>query len=92
MKLHTWGFFSKSFHALKNQTLMRRAITPHERLSITYWFLATGRNYEDLNVSAAISPHALGVIIPETCRATYEELNKEYCMVWKIILTMNYHT
>ena len=42
---------------------MRRAVTPHERLSVTLRFLATGRSYEDLKFSAAISPQALGVII-----------------------------
>jgi hypothetical protein len=49
---------------------MRRAITPHERLSVTLRFLATGRNCEDLKFCAAISPHAPGVVIPETCRGT----------------------
>jgi len=55
---------------------MRRALTPHERLSVTLQFLATGRSYEDLKFSAAISPQALGVIIPETCAAIYEVLKK----------------
>lgn len=31
----------------RTDTVMRRAITPHERLSATLRFLATGRNYED---------------------------------------------
>jgi hypothetical protein len=56
----------------KSDTVMRRAVTPHERLSVTLRFLASGRNYEGLKFSAAISPQALGVIIPETCRAIYE--------------------
>jgi hypothetical protein len=43
---------------------MRRAVTPHERLSVNLRFLATGRSYNDLKFSAAISPPALGVIIP----------------------------
>jgi hypothetical protein len=49
---------------------MRRAITPHKTLSVTLRFLATNRNYGDLKFSAVISPQALGVIIPETCRGT----------------------
>jgi hypothetical protein len=65
----------------KSHTVLRRAITPRERLTITLWFLETGRNYEGLKFSAAISPHALGVIIPEMCTATYEELKDEYCKV-----------
>jgi hypothetical protein len=48
---------------------------------VTHRFLATGRNYEDLKFSAAISPHALGVIIPETCAAVHEVLKKYYLKV-----------
>ena len=65
----------------KCDSVMRRAITPHERLSVTLRFLATGRSYEDLKFSAAISPQALGVIIPETCAAVYEVLKKDYLKV-----------
>jgi hypothetical protein len=60
---------------------MRRDITPHERLSATIRFLATGITYEDLKFSAAISPQALGVIIPETCAEIYEVLKKDYLNV-----------
>jgi hypothetical protein len=45
--------------------------TPHERLSGTLHFIATGRSYEDLKFSAAISAKYLGVIVPETCAAIY---------------------
>ncbi|VEN60267.1 unnamed protein product [Callosobruchus maculatus] len=45
---------------------MKRSISPHERLAATLRFLATGRSYEDLKFSVAISPQALGQIIPET--------------------------
>jgi hypothetical protein len=58
-------------------SVMRRAVTPHERLSVTLRFLGTGRRYKDLKVSAAISPQALRVIIPETCAAVYEVLKKD---------------
>ena len=56
-------------------------ISPHERLSVTLQFLATGRSYEDLKFSAAISPQAVGVIIAETCAAIYEVLKKDYLKV-----------
>ncbi|VEN57307.1 unnamed protein product [Callosobruchus maculatus] len=45
---------------------MRQSISPHERLTATLRFLATGRSYEDLKFSVAISPQALRQIIPET--------------------------
>ena len=68
-------------HIRKCDSVMRRAITPHEQLSMTLQFLATGRSYEDLKFSAAIPPQALRVIIPETCAAIYEVLKKDYLKV-----------
>ena len=61
----------------KCHSVMRRAITPHERLLETLRFLTTGRSYEDMKFSAAISPQALGVIIPEICAVVYEVLRKD---------------
>nr|CAI5839350.1 unnamed protein product [Callosobruchus analis] len=62
----------------KQDTIMRKAISPHERLTVTLIFLATGRTYECLKYSAIISPQALGKIIPETCDAIYRVLQKDY--------------
>jgi len=39
---------------------MRKAITPHERLTATLRFLATGRSQGDLKFSTIMSPQALG--------------------------------
>lgn len=66
----------------KKDTIMRKSITPHERLSATLRFLATGRTYEDLKFSTIISPQALRIIIPETCRAIYSVLHKIYLKVF----------
>ena len=65
----------------KEDTVMRCAISPHERLTATLRFLATGRSYEDLKFSTLISPQALRVIIPETCRAIYKVLQNQYLKV-----------
>ncbi|XP_066139302.1 uncharacterized protein [Euwallacea fornicatus] len=62
----------------KQDTVMRKAISPHERLTATLRFLATGRTYECLKFSTRISPQALGKIIPETCVAIYKTLRKDY--------------
>lgn len=62
-------------------TCMRRAITPHERLTATLRYLATGRSYEDLKYSTAISAQALGKIIPDTCHAITKALQPEYMKV-----------
>ncbi|XP_068102756.1 putative nuclease HARBI1 [Hyperolius riggenbachi] len=62
----------------KQDTVMRTAITAEQRLSVTLRYLATGRSYADLKFTAAISPQALGRIIPETCAAIVSELMPEY--------------
>ncbi|KAG7177258.1 putative nuclease HARBI1 [Homarus americanus] len=62
----------------KQDTCMRRAITPHERLSATLRFLASGQSYEDLKSSVAISSSALSQIIPETCLAIWNTLKKDF--------------
>ncbi|XP_008181021.1 uncharacterized protein LOC103308774 [Acyrthosiphon pisum] len=62
----------------KQNTIMRESISAEERLVATLRFLATGRSYEDLKFSCAISAQALGKIIPETCWAIYEVLRQQY--------------
>jgi hypothetical protein len=37
----------------KEDTVIREAISPYERLSVTLRYLATGRNYEDLKFGAS---------------------------------------
>ncbi|XP_031341136.1 uncharacterized protein LOC116169243 [Photinus pyralis] len=44
----------------------------------TLRYLATGRSFEDLKFSTGISSSALCQIIPETCKALYQVLKKEY--------------
>jgi hypothetical protein len=57
---------------------MWQAITPHEGLTATLRFLATGRSYEDFKFSIIMSPQALGKTIPETCRVIYKVLKEYY--------------
>lgn len=74
----------------KQDTVMRKAITPHERLSTTLRFLATGRCMEDLKYSVAISLQALGQIIPETCTAICKVLWRDHLKVNKQFLLLSY--
>ncbi|CAH2009333.1 unnamed protein product [Acanthoscelides obtectus] len=60
----------------KKDTQMRTAICPHERLTATLRFLATGKPYECLKYSNRISSQTLGQIIPDTCVALYKVLQK----------------
>lgn len=62
----------------KKDTCMREAISPHERLSATLRFLATGRTYSDLKFTTIISQPSLSAIIPETCAAIYKCLGPKY--------------
>jgi hypothetical protein len=68
-------------HISKQNTIMRDAISAEERLTITSRFLATGRSYEDLKFTCAISPQSLRIIVPETCCAICKTLKKEYLKV-----------
>jgi len=52
-------------------TIIRNAISPHEKLTTTLRFLATGRSYEDMKFSTIISSQALSSIISKTCNALY---------------------
>lgn len=72
----------------KEDTVMRAAITQHERLTATLRFLATGRSFEDLKFSVIISPQALSKIIPETCRAIISVLKDQYLKVSNIIIVI----
>lgn len=65
----------------RQDTRMRQAVTPEQRLVVTLRFLATGRTLEDLKFSSAISAQALGVIIPDTCDAIMTVLKKDYLKV-----------
>ena len=56
----------------KQDTIMRNAISAHDKLVATLRFLSTGRNYEDLKFSSIISSQALGRIIPKTCEAIFQ--------------------
>ena len=65
----------------KKSTVMRPAISAHERLTVTLRYLATGRSYQDLKFSACLSEPSLSQIIPETCDAIFAVLVKDYLKV-----------
>lgn len=57
------------------------------RLIATLRFLAIGRSYKDLEFSTIISKQALSYIIPETYKAIYKVLKKEFLNVSLHIIT-----
>ena len=64
----------------KCNTVLSESVNAEERLIVTLRFMATGRNYENLKFSAAISPQLLSAIILDTCKAIYNCL-KQYIKV-----------
>jgi len=53
----------------KKDTVMREAIPPRDRLSITLRYLATGNSFQDLSYSARIALNTLSKLVPETLKA-----------------------
>lgn len=76
----------------KENTIMRDAISPNERLSATLRFLATGCSFEDLKFKTRIASSTLSKIILETCKAIIHVL-KSYISVSliKFALIMQFH-
>ena len=62
----------------KEDTVMRLAITPEQRLAVTLRYLATGATFTDLYYNFRISVSSLTTIIPETCEAIYTVLKDSY--------------
>ncbi|XP_068135055.1 uncharacterized protein [Hyperolius riggenbachi] len=62
----------------KQDTCMRKSISAEQRLVATLRYLATGSSLEELKFMTAISPQALGVLIPETCHAIIQVLKGKY--------------
>lgn len=46
----------------RQDTVMRKSLTVHERLALTLRYLATGRSFEDLKFSALMSAAAISKV------------------------------
>lgn len=66
----------------KQDTVMRKAIPPADRLAVTLRFLATGNSFEDLKFSSYIAANTISQIIIEACDALRKVL-KDYIQVRK---------
>ena len=65
----------------KQNTVMRDAIPAKVKLAVTIRFLSTGASYADLQYSFRIHKSTLSKIIPEVCKAIYENLKDKYLKV-----------
>lgn len=65
----------------KNDTTMRKSISPLERLVLTLRFLATGENFRSLQFLFRIPQPTISRIIPEVLDALYKVLVGEYLKV-----------
>lgn len=62
----------------KENTQMRKAVTPAQRLAVTLRYLATGCSYTELHYNFRISVSLLTTLIPEVCEAIYSVLKDDY--------------
>ncbi|XP_026476143.1 protein ANTAGONIST OF LIKE HETEROCHROMATIN PROTEIN 1-like [Ctenocephalides felis] len=65
----------------KQDTHLRKSISPSERLTLTLRFLATGDSYQSLSYLFRIPPTTISRIVPEVCDALYLELKNDYLKI-----------
>ena len=53
----------------KEDTFMRRALSPGIRMAITLRFLATGESYKSIGLAFRVGHATVSKIVPETCKA-----------------------
>jgi len=61
----------------KQDTRMRKALSPGLKLAITIRYLATGDKYPTLMYSFRVARNTVALIIPEVCKAIVEEYKDE---------------
>lgn len=67
----------------KQNTLMRDAISPKEKLAATLRYLATGETYQSTDFQTRLSKSFLCKAIPEVCSAIWDCLKDSYLHVSK---------
>lgn len=65
----------------KQDTRLRKSISPDEKLSATLRFLATGESYQSMEYHTRLSKSFLCYAVPEVCAAVYDALKDEYLKV-----------
>lgn len=65
----------------KQDTRLRKSISPDEKLSATLRFLATGESYQSMEYHTRLSKSFLCYGVPEVCAAVYDALKDEYLKV-----------
>ncbi|XP_040263592.1 protein ANTAGONIST OF LIKE HETEROCHROMATIN PROTEIN 1-like [Bufo bufo] len=63
-----------SEHLCRQDTIMRRSITPMERLLITLRFLATGESFASLHVQFRVGKSTISGIVRTTCHVIWQYL------------------
>ncbi|XP_058623365.1 uncharacterized protein LOC131534485 [Onychostoma macrolepis] len=62
----------------KQDTKMRLAIPPGERMSLTLRFLATGESFKSLRFQYRVGTSTISQIVVETCAALYQVLKEDF--------------
>ncbi|KAF9405655.1 hypothetical protein HW555_013703 [Spodoptera exigua] len=60
----------------RQDTIMRSAISPQDRLALTLRFLATGDSFTSLQYTFRISKQSMSCIVPEVCEAIIKALKE----------------
>ncbi|CAF4884599.1 unnamed protein product [Pieris macdunnoughi] len=60
----------------RQDTIMRSAISPQDRLALTLRFLATGDSFTSLQYTFRISKQSMSCIVPEVCEAIIKSLKE----------------
>ncbi|XP_052888964.1 uncharacterized protein LOC128297371 [Anopheles moucheti] len=69
-----WLLDKVSAKIQRENTRMRKSITPRERLLITLRFLATGESYSSLSFLFRVGVSTISSIVPEVCECLVEVL------------------
>ncbi|XP_049293583.1 putative nuclease HARBI1 isoform X3 [Anopheles funestus] len=72
----------------KQDTYMRDAITPKDRLIISLRFLASGDSYQSLEYAYRVSSQSISLFVPEVCDSIIMFLRK-YVKVFELSFTCN---
>ncbi|XP_048252576.1 protein ANTAGONIST OF LIKE HETEROCHROMATIN PROTEIN 1-like [Haliotis rufescens] len=74
--------FEKNEDVIKRQdTRLRKSISPRERLAVTLRYLATGESFTSLSYNYRIGATTIGLIVKDVCAAIRQTMQPEFMKV-----------
>lgn len=65
----------------RQDTVLRKAVSAEEKLSLTLRFLATGESFRSLEYQTRLSLSLISNCIPEVCHCIYKKLKEKFLKV-----------